>query len=128
MKATVIEDARQKSFILNFESGDEVISGIEKFARESGLQNAQLTAIGGFSSATLGSFMWDSKDYKRIPVNEQVEVMTMTGNVVSDSDGLKVNAHAVLSKADGSAQGGQVLEAFVNPRMEVILGESPKIR
>ena len=125
MKATVI-DAQLRSFAIIFDDGDEVISGIEQFARENDLQNAQFTAIGAFRRATFGHFHWDGKDNKRIPMDEQLEVLTMTGNVVAGSDGHKVDANTLVTKTDGTTHGGQLLEAVAGPKLEVMLNESPR--
>jgi predicted DNA-binding protein with PD1-like motif len=71
---------------------------------------------------------WDlsTKDYKRVAVREQVEVLSLLGNVARGPDGTpKVHAHIVIGKADGSAHGGHLLEAHVRPTLEVIVTELP---
>lgn len=57
MRAKQIHEERgQKTFVLVFDKGDEVVSGITNFAKENDLDAASLTAIGAFSDATLGYF------------------------------------------------------------------------
>ena len=76
---------------------------------------------------TLGYFDWDAKDYKHIPLREQVEVLSLIGDVALDEKGEpKVHAHVVVGRSDGTARGGHLLEAHVRPTLEVILTESPK--
>jgi predicted DNA-binding protein with PD1-like motif len=81
--------------------------------------------IGGFSSATLGYFEWTAKRYKQIPVNEQVEVLTLAGDIALDNGEPKVHAHVILGRADASTLGGHLIEAHVRPTLEVVLEESP---
>jgi hypothetical protein len=47
------------------------------------LDAASFTGIGTFSSATLGFFDRERMDYKKIAVDEQVEVLTLAGNIAS---------------------------------------------
>jgi predicted DNA-binding protein with PD1-like motif len=100
---------------------------LQAFAREKQLAGSHFTAIGAFREATLGYFDWDRKDYKQIPVREQVEVLSLVGDVARDEKGEpKLHAHVVLGKSDGTAHGGHLLEAVVRPTLEVILVESPR--
>jgi uncharacterized protein len=71
----MLESGAEKTFALVFSTGDEVTSGLLDFARTHRVTAAHFTAIGAFSSVTLGYFAWEKKDYLKIPVNEQVEVV-----------------------------------------------------
>jgi predicted DNA-binding protein with PD1-like motif len=62
---------------------------------------------------------------KCIAVGEQVEVLSLVGDIALDGDEPKVHAHAVLGRRDGSTVGGHLLEAHVRPTLEVVLVESP---
>lgn len=117
-----------RSFALVFEIGEEVVAGLEAFARENDLSGSQLTAIGAFRRATLAYWHWDSKEYEEIPVEEQVEVVSLTGNIARapDGEGRKVHVHCVLGRRDGSAMAGHLLEAEVRPTLELMLAEQPE--
>ncbi len=128
MKAKQIhEDRGQRTFALVFDAGDEMVCELTDFAEENGLDAASFTAIGAFGTATLGYFDLEKKEYERIPVHEQVEVLSLLGNVATKEDGQPlVHAHAVLGASDGSTRGGHLLEARVRPTLEVVLVESPE--
>jgi predicted DNA-binding protein with PD1-like motif len=117
----------RRTFAIVFGTGDEVAKGLLAFARENGIGGAYFTAIGALREVTLGYWNWQAKDYRRIPVREQVEVLSLVGNVALAPDGApKVHVHVVVGKADGTAHGGHLLEAYVRPTLEVILVESPR--
>ena len=59
-------------------------------------------------------------------MREQVEVLSLVGDIALDRGEPKLHAHAVVGKSDGTAHGGHVLEAWVWPTLEVMLTESPK--
>ena len=73
MKSRII-DTQPNTYAVIFECGDELASGLASFAEERQLSASHFTAIGGFQDVTLGYFDWNAKDYRRIPIHEQVEV------------------------------------------------------
>jgi predicted DNA-binding protein with PD1-like motif len=126
MKAELINDAAEKTYVIIFDTGDEVTSGLLDFARRHNLAGSHFTAIGGFSQVVLGYFEWDAKQYRPIPLDEQVEVLMLAGDVaVKDNGEPMVHAHVVVGTSDAIAHGGHLLEAYVRPTLEVILVESP---
>ncbi len=127
MKSKLLHSAeREETFALVLDAGDEVVSEITAFARDKGLDAARLTAIGAFSGATLGYFDVERKEYEKIPLEEQVEVLSLVGDIALNRGEPQLHAHVVLGKRDGSAMGGHLLEARVRPTLEVILIESPE--
>jgi predicted DNA-binding protein with PD1-like motif len=113
------------TYAIVFDTGDEVISGLTTFAKKHCLEASDFTALGAFSSALLGFFEVDQKEYRKIPIEEQVEVLTLVGNITRDDGEPKVHAHVVLGCADGATHGGHLLEGCVRPTLELILSESP---
>jgi predicted DNA-binding protein with PD1-like motif len=127
MRFKLVSDGPQKTYVLVLDKGDEAVGCMEQFARDHNLAAAQLTGIGAFSDATLGFFDWEKKEYRKIPVREQVEVVSLTGDVALGPDGKpSLHPHVVVSRSDGSAMGGHLLEAHVRPTLEVVLTESPE--
>lgn len=127
MRSTEIERVGgRRTFAIVFDLGDAVAGGLLAFAREHGIEAAYFTAIGALSDVTLGFWDGQSKEYRRIPVHEQVEVLSLAGNVALESPGEpKIHAHIVVGKADGTAHGGHLLDGHVRPTLEVILVETP---
>src|SRR5439155_1748058 len=75
MKSKLLDSTGQKTFALVFDKEDEVVAGLTAFAKAERLGAAHFTAIGAFSEVTLGYFERARKDYKRMTVAEQVEVL-----------------------------------------------------
>jgi hypothetical protein len=125
MQFKLINEAPERTFALVFEHGDEVVSLLERFAAEQGLEASRISAIGAFEDATLGYFDWERKDYERIPVQEQVEVLSLVGDVALDKGKPKLHAHVVLGRRGGATLGGHLLQAHVRPTLEVLLIDSP---
>ncbi len=126
MKFKQINNEAEKTFALIFDKGDEVTATLLDFAKEKELSASHFTGIGAFSDCTLGFFERESKDYRRIPIREQVEAVSLTGNIVLTKDGeYRLHAHVVVGKDDGRAYAGHLLEAHVWPTLELVFIESP---
>jgi uncharacterized protein len=125
MRSKLIYDGPQRTFAVVMETGDEVLSNLLAFARKEKLAAAEITGIGALRGAVLGYFDWQKKEYERIPVEEQVEVLSLTGNVAQGEGEPKLHLHIVLGKRDGTAHGGHLLEGRVRPTLEAIVTESP---
>ena len=125
MKGKLISEGAQRTFAVILDTGDEAMACLTAFAREHRLSASQFTALGAFRDCVLGYFDWQKKDYRRIPIDEQVEVLALIGDIALGDDAPQLHAHVVLGKADGSAHGGHLLEAHVRPTLEVIITELP---
>ena len=125
MNARLLDDnAGRKTFIVVFDVGDEPVAALTDLAKREGWSGAHLTGIGAFSSVTLGFFDRVRRDYVHIPVREPVEVVSLIGNIALHKGNPKLHAHVIVTKADGGALGGHLLEARVSPTLEVIVEES----
>jgi uncharacterized protein len=125
MKAKVIEDADEVTYVMVCDPGDEAFGTLTQFARDQDLEASQITAVGAFSRATVGWFDRVTKQYRRIPVDEQCEVLSLIGDVAEGQDGPSVHVHVVLGLSDGTTRGGHLLEGRVFPTLEVIIREAP---
>jgi len=125
MKSKVLGEGHEKVYAVVFGTGEEAVAGLRKFASDRHLTASRFTAIGAFSEVVLGYFDWETKKYQSIPVNEQVEVLALVGDIALEGKQSKVHAHVVVGMRDGTARGGHLLSAKVRPTLEVILSESP---
>ncbi|HTV09083.1 MAG TPA: PPC domain-containing DNA-binding protein [Candidatus Aquilonibacter sp.] len=98
------------TYAVIFETGDEIASGVKKFAKEQGLKGSSFKAIGACEYVKLGWIDWDEKKYKTaVELKEQVELLSMIGDVAVKDGEPEVHAHVVVGKRDGSAHGGHLL-------------------
>jgi predicted DNA-binding protein with PD1-like motif len=119
-------DARERTFILLLDEGDEAFSSISAFAEQNAINAASVTAIGAFSRTMIAFFEFGTKSYKKIPVPEQAEVLSMIGDIAVDEEGKpSLHLHAVLGLPDGSTKGGHFMEGYARPTLEVLVRETP---
>jgi predicted DNA-binding protein with PD1-like motif len=87
---------------------------------------SHFTAIGAFSRAVVAYFDWSAKQYRSIAIDEQVEVLSLAGDIALKDGEPQLHAHVTVGRRDGSAYGGHLIEAHVRPTLEVILTEAPR--
>ena len=126
MRFTLL-DGHPRTFVLVFATGEELSSGLSRFAKEQKLAGSSFKAIGALASVKLGWFDWQAKKYRpSVVLEEQVELVSLIGDIALDDGDPKVHAHVVIAKSDGTAHGGHLIEACVRPTCEIVLTESPK--
>lgn len=108
-----------------FQSGDELLGSLSSFVEGEHLGAAALSGIGGFSEAMLAYFDVGTKSYLDIPVDEQVELLVLTGDVTCKGQGHQIHLHAVCGRKDGSTVGGHVQRAVIRPTLELVVTETP---
>lgn len=119
-------DQHPKTYVLIFDAGDELASELKRFAAEQKLSGSSFKAIGALASVKLGWFNWQTKVYDTsVALEEQVELLSLIGDIAMKDGQPQVHAHVVIGKSDGTAHGGHLLEAKVRPTCELILTESP---
>ncbi len=141
MRYRILEDiGGRRKFVLVLDAGDEVIAAITHFAKELQVKGASLTGIGALSHAELGWFNPATKEFRANKIEEQVEVLAITGNIAEgdDSDdhghahshgaeeagGVRLHIHIVLGCGDASVRGGHLVSGLVSPTMELIIEEA----
>jgi predicted DNA-binding protein with PD1-like motif len=127
MKSTLIDQqGGLRTFVVVLATGDEAMKTLLSFAVEQRLAGSHFTAIGAFSRAVVAYFDWSTKQYRHIRVDEQVEVLSLIGDIALDQSKPKVHAHAVLGRSDATAHGGHLVEATVRPTLEIVITELPR--
>ncbi len=125
MKWRCVNEGREKTFVLIFDQDDEPLQSLNEFAADQKITAGRFTAIGAFRKVVIGYFDTELRQYRKIPLEEQVEVLSMMGDIAyKDSDPV-VHAHVVLGRSDGTVRGGHLLEACVRPTLEVVVVQSP---
>lgn len=127
MKAKLLDQENNlRIFAVVFDAGDDVRQKLLEFAKANRFADAHVAAIGAFSEVTLGYFDRALKDYKHIPISQQVEVLSFLGNIVLEDGNPKLHAHVVVGKSDGTAHGGHFLSGKAWPTLEMTVTELPQ--
>ena len=125
MKSKQLATSGDRAFVLVLDSGEDVLESLKAFAAENRIMAGRFTGLGAFSSVVLGFYDFETREYDRIPIDEQVEVASFVGNIATTDEEVSIHPHMVVAKRDGSAFGGHVLEGRVHPTLEVLIEDAP---
>ncbi len=124
MKASILHhEPGRRTFVLVFDPGDAFLQPMIEFVRRYEIAGASFTGLGALSEATLAWFDPSDGQYKPFHVAEQVECVSMVGNVSWMNNKPFIHAHCVLGKRDGSSLCGHVKELKALPTLELTLVE-----
>lgn len=120
----------QRSFngcwVIRLEKGDSVIESVAGFCEERGIGAGTFSGIGAVTRARLGYFDQVEDSYVESEFEEELEIVSLTGNISRKSDGtLFPHTHCVLSDREMKVVGGHLFEAVVGPTVEIYLWTVP---
>ncbi len=111
-----------KTYKVSFKAGDEVMSGLYRFAAAHPMAQAQIAGVGGVSGATLAWYDPKVRAFKLIEVKEKCEISGVTGTVSTNAQGKpNVHLHLVLTRSDGSSVSGHLITATIDPILELFV-------
>lgn len=119
------ESGGVKNYAIILANGDEVMSGLNDFAKQYQIKSARFTAIGAFSKAMVAWFDESRKQFKLIPIDQQVELVSMIGDVALSNGKPAVHTHVAVASSDGTVRGGHLIDAQVFPTLELFLTAYP---
>jgi predicted DNA-binding protein with PD1-like motif len=125
MEYRKLDSSGERTYVVVLDDGDEFSESVLEFARKERLKAAHFTAIGAFCEVELGWFNTAEREYERNRLVEQLEVLSLLGNIAEFEGQPKIHAHVVLGKRDSSAWGGHLLAARVRPTLEITATVSP---
>src|SRR5262245_2191669 len=106
-------------FDVAFTTGDEILSGLADLAIKHNITSGYVTGLGGLSTALLGFGDPPINAFRRIPVDENSELVSLTGHIQTRDGVPVVHLHAIVALKDGSTKAGHVFEAKVAPIAEI---------
>jgi predicted DNA-binding protein with PD1-like motif len=121
----ISERGATKTYALIFAAGDEIVSGLQEFAVHYQVKSAHFTAIGDARSAKFGWYDKSRKMFKVNQINTFAEITSLIGDIALKNGKPVVHGHINLATEDGIVHGGHLLEAFVEPTLEVMMTVEP---
>jgi predicted DNA-binding protein with PD1-like motif len=104
-----------RAFLGKLAPGEEMVSALAEFCRDRGIQTGWVSAIGTMRRGVVGYFEQEERLYRRLAVEEPMEIVSCQGNVSLRDGQPFVHLHVVLSGSDGRTVAGHLFEgiAFV---------------
>jgi predicted DNA-binding protein with PD1-like motif len=108
-------------FQLRIESGEEVGATLNQFFVANDISFAQITGLGAVRSATVSYWNSTIQQYETHPLEEQMEVVSLIGNVSIREGEPFAHIHLGLGRKDLALIGGHFNAAVAHPMLEIWL-------
>jgi predicted DNA-binding protein with PD1-like motif len=116
-----------KTYVLVLYQGDQVQAAIAAFANDHHVVDAHFSAIGAVRDPEVAWFDESRKQFKAMSLHEQMEVLTLSGDITLGVGGEPVvHTHLVLARSDGQSWGGHLIEATASPTLELYVTTYPE--
>lgn len=115
----VLQDGSK--YVLRFDVGEEVVAALLKFALDYSIDAAIFSGIGACSLAEVAYYDLKNKNYGTKVFTEDLEIVSLTGNIAILKGKPACHAHAVLGRADFTTVGGHVSKIIISATCEIFL-------
>jgi hypothetical protein len=110
-----------EAFLVRLETGEEIAAAIAEFARAHSIDAAEISGIGSAYDVVLGYFDRAAGAYERHPVAEEVEIVSMLGNLVLKEGRPFPHVHVTISGRDYRALAGHFFEGKAAATCELVV-------
>jgi predicted DNA-binding protein with PD1-like motif len=104
---------------MRFESGERVAAPLLAWLKSEQIGYATMTGLGAVREATVSYWNAEAREYEQHELQEQMEVVSLVGNVTIKEGEPFTHIHVTLGRRDLSIVGGHFGDAVVHPNLEV---------
>jgi len=106
--------------VIKLEKGEDVLETLNTIVEKENIEAGFFTGIGALNKVKMGIFI--EGKYEEIVIEDELEIVSLLGNVSLKDGKPFVHAHIIVSKRDGSAFGGHLLPgSIISVTCEVFL-------
>ena len=113
------------TFVIRLEKGDDILPSLRRFAAKKRIGAGVFEGIGSLNTAKLGHYDFHTKNYKFEVFSEDLEILSLSGNVAMMDNAPLPHAHVTLGKRDFSVIGGHLDEGSLANMVEIGLSSLP---
>lgn len=110
-----------RAHILRFDTHEEIYEGLTDFVGQRGIDSGLVTGLGAAYDVELGFFDRAEKRYLRREVKEEVEILSLTGNIALKEGKPYLHAHIAIGLRDFTMLGGHLFRARAGATCEVTI-------
>lgn len=112
---------KNKYVLLRLDENEELINSVAKFTAENKITAGIFTGIGSAKELVCSYYNISTKQFEDHILSENIEIVSLTGNIAILDDKHLIHAHGVFSKKDFSTIGGHVKKLIISATCEITL-------
>jgi predicted DNA-binding protein with PD1-like motif len=109
------------TYVLSLARGEEMMAALLEWCKKEGIAGATLTGLGAADQLELAYYNLERKEYERHIIEEEVEILSLTGNLGELSGEKMFHIHGAFGRRDLSTFGGHVMSMRVSGACELHL-------
>lgn len=117
----------RNTYILRFDSGEEVVAGLQLFCQKQGITGGWISGLGSSREAVVSYYNLQTKKYEDHILSERLEVTNLCGNVAVMDNGKIVHIHGTFGDSSLNAKTGHVKKLVVSATCEIRLEKLSEI-
>jgi predicted DNA-binding protein with PD1-like motif len=121
MKTARIGEGGSRDLLVVLEPGDELHESVLAAAAEHRIEGGGISGIGAVDELELGFFCLPDNVYTRRVIHDELEVVSLNGNLATKDGKPFLHAHGVFTGRDFAAVGGHVFRARVSITLEILI-------
>ena len=112
-------------YVLRLESGDDILLSIRQFATAKRLSAGLIEGIGSLNKVKLGHYDFKTRKYSYETFEDDLEILTLSGNIASMNRQPLPHVHVTLGRRDFSVIGGHMDEGSSANMVEIGIWKLP---
>ena len=104
-------------YVLRLNRGEEIIASISDLCRKENIK----AAIGATQSVEAGFYSFKKKKYCGYCFNQNMEILSLLGNISTKDGEPYLHLHIVVSNDEGEALGGHLTKAVISVTAEIFI-------
>lgn len=108
-------------YLIRLDLGEEIYSGLTEFLKKEGIRFGSLRGIGAAKDVELGYLDTETRQYLRKKFAEEMEILSLSGNVTVKEGSPFLHLHGVFSGRTFQLQGGHFFQGTVSGTAEFFL-------
>ena len=109
----------ENRYQVRFASGESLVEPVVGWLDARGIGFATFNGFGAVRSATVSYWNAESRAYEPHVLDEQLEVVSLIGNVTLKDGRPFLHVHVTLGRRDLSIVGGHLNDLIVHPNLEI---------
>jgi predicted DNA-binding protein with PD1-like motif len=107
--------------VLRLNRGEEILSSITDLCKKENIKAASVNGIGATQSVEAGFYSFKKKKYCGYCFNQNMEILSLLGNISTKDDEPYLHLHIVVSNDEGEALGGHLTKAVISVTAEIFI-------
>jgi len=117
--------SHDNQYVFNLARGEELFETLLSWCKENNIAGATLTGLGAADELELAYYHLPTQTYERHQINEEVEILSLNGNLGTLKGEKMLHIHGVFGKRDLSTFGGHLFKLRVSGACEIHLTVLP---